>query len=333
MTGSKKGDNFEFLDDLASDIIVIPPPRPLHPQRSWLSVDIIKRYVGEKPILGVNLYFHHIVFENSQDASFQGVVGKHPVTSAKGTIEFVTSPEVTILEFSARSCILIASTSCIYLRKISMASKLPYMVSVGLIPKILEKVQNAKRPERFTQDFLETKLGHSGGSARPIIPLLKRMGLLGADGVPTVLYDQFRNPETQGFAVAKGIKNAFTELFDRNEYVYELSREKLTGQVIEITGGTKEDSRTRAIVGTFLALKELADFEAEDPQNLVSEQKSEATSLAQPSSDAENVSPITDKDNIELRVGYTINLNLPETKDPEVFNAIFRALRENLLKN
>ncbi|MYI72742.1 MAG: hypothetical protein F4079_00215 [Candidatus Dadabacteria bacterium] len=214
-----------------------------------------------------------------------------------------------------------------------MASKLPYMVSVGLIPKILEKVQNAKRPERFTQDFLETKLGHSGGSARPIIPLLKRMGLLGADGVPTVLYDQFRNPETQGFAVAKGIKNAFTELFDRNEYVYELSREKLTGQVIEITGGTKEDSRTRAIVGTFLALKELADFEAEDPQNLVSEQKSEATSLAQPSSDAENVSPITDKDNIELRVGYTINLNLPETKDPEVFNAIFRALRENLLKN
>ena len=207
------------------------------------------------------------------------------------------------------------------------------MVSVGLIPKILEKIQNAKRPERFTQDFLETKLGHSGGSARPIIPLLKRMGFLGTDGVPTVLYDQFRNTETQGFAVAKGMKNAFTELFDRNEYIYDLSREKLTGQVIEITGGTKDDSRTKAIVGTFSALKELAGFEGEEPQNLVSEQKSEVASSVQPSSNTEDMSSITNKKNIELRVGYTINLNLPETNDPEVFNAIFRALRDNLLKN
>jgi len=102
-----------------------------------------------------------------------------------------------------------------------MAAKLPYMVSTGLIPKIFEKIQNARRPERFTQDFLETKLGHGGGSARPIIPLLKRMGFLGSDGVPTSLYDQFRNTETQGFAVAEGMRNAFGELFDRNEYVYE----------------------------------------------------------------------------------------------------------------
>jgi hypothetical protein len=136
-----------------------------------------------------------------------------------------------------------------------MAAKLPYMVAAGLIPKIFEKIQNARRPERFTQDFLETKLGHSGGSARPVIPLLKRMGFLGSDGVPTALYDQFRNTETQGLAVAQGIRNAFSELFDRNEYVYEMSRDKLTGQVIEITGGAKEDRTIRAIVGTFWALK------------------------------------------------------------------------------
>ena len=37
-------------------------------------------------------------------------------------------------------------------------------------------------------------------------------------------------------------------------------------------------------------------------------------------------------DNVDLRVSYTINLNLPETTDPNVFNAIFTALRDNLLK-
>jgi hypothetical protein len=33
-----------------------------------------------------------------------------------------------------------------------------------------------------------------------------------------------------------------------------------------------------------------------------------------------------------LRLGYTINLNLPATTEIEVFNAIFKSLRENLLR-
>jgi hypothetical protein len=33
-----------------------------------------------------------------------------------------------------------------------------------------------------------------------------------------------------------------------------------------------------------------------------------------------------------LNLSYTINLNLPETSDVEVFNAIFKSLKENLLK-
>ena len=214
-----------------------------------------------------------------------------------------------------------------------MAAKLPYMMSTGLIPKIFEKIQNARRPERFTQDFLETKLGHSGGSARPIIPLLKRMGFLGSDGVPSSLYDQFRNTETQGFAVAEGMKSAFSELFERNEYVYEMSREELTGQVVETTGGAKSDRSTKAIVGTFLTLNELADFEGEAPERPTSESKPEAAAPTDVSTNTHAALPSGNMDNIELRVGYTINLNLPETNDPEVFNAIFKALRDNLLRN
>jgi hypothetical protein len=212
-----------------------------------------------------------------------------------------------------------------------MAAKLPYMVAAGLIRKIFEKIQNARRPERFTQDFLETKLGHSGGGARPVIPLLKRMGFLGSDGVPTALYDQFRNTETQGLAVAEGMRNAFSELFDRNEYVYEMSRDKLTGQVVEITGAAKEDRTTRAIVGTFFALKELADFEGEAPEKPIPEPKPEDIPSAR--LPIHGTPAIANADNVELRVGYTINLNLPETTDPEVFNAIFKALRDKLLKN
>ena len=35
--------------------------------------------------------------------------------------------------------------------------------------------------------------------------------------------------------------------------------------------------------------------------------------------------------NIGFSLGYTINLNLPATSDPAVFDAIFKSLKENLL--
>lgn len=38
-----------------------------------------------------------------------------------------------------------------------------------------------------------------------------------------------------------------------------------------------------------------------------------------------------DGQGVELNLAYTINLNLPTSSDPEVFNAIFKALKEHLL--
>src|SRR5205085_1067326 len=51
----------------------------------------------------------------------------------------------------------------------------PFINSTGLVTKILDKIIEASQPERFTQDFLD-KLGYgNSGSAKPIIPLLKRL--------------------------------------------------------------------------------------------------------------------------------------------------------------
>lgn len=212
-----------------------------------------------------------------------------------------------------------------------MALKLPYMLAPGLIPKILEKIQHARRPERFTQDFLSTKLGHTGGSAAAFIPLLKRMGFLASDGSPTQRYDRFRNAETQGVAVAEGMRAAFSELFERNEYVYELSRDKILSLVVETTGAAKSDRSAKAVVGTFATLYKLADFEAE-PTEPVEQEEAERSAPAPPT-EARAIAKTTTAENVDFKVSYTINLNLPETTNPDVFNAIFRSLKEHLLKD
>lgn len=214
--------------------------------------------------------------------------------------------------------------------------KLPYLASPGVIPKILSKIQEARRPDRFTQDFLETKLGQSGGSARAMIPLLKRMEFLSSDGTPTRLYDRFRNPSTSGAALAAGIRSAYAEVFDRNTYANDLTREKLKNLILEMTGLEKDNTVANLIVSTFWTLKTDANFE----DSLDDDGERSVTSIAvavdpQPnngSTQGASPPPPREPAGVDFRIGYTINLNLPESTNVEVFNAIFRALNDNLLR-
>ncbi len=214
-----------------------------------------------------------------------------------------------------------------------MPAQLPYMVAPGLIPKILTKIEEAKRPDRFTQDFLGTKLGHASGSARPIIPLLKRMSFLNSDGTPTALYDRFRNTDTQKAAVAQGIRNAFTELFERNKYAGDLPKDKLKSLVMEVTGGAHDDKTVECTVSTFTKLKELADFDADlNEEKELSEGKLVPTANNGERQMPEAQRAASELESVGLNLAYTVNIVLPETTNPEVFNSIFKSLKENLLK-
>jgi hypothetical protein len=214
-----------------------------------------------------------------------------------------------------------------------MDNKLPYLHVPGSLPKILAKITEARRPERFTQDYLETIIGFRGGNYRAIIPLLKRMEFLNSDGSPTPLYDKYRNDDTRGEALATGVRNAYSDIFARNEFAYALPREKITSLVTEISGLEKNSSVGKNIVSTFWTLKEGADFEKK-PETEVMVADDKRSPDIPPTPPAPAIPPPRQENGgVEFRVGYTINLNLPETTNPDVFNAIFKALKEHLLRN
>jgi hypothetical protein len=197
----------------------------------------------------------------------------------------------------------------------------------------LAKIDEAKRPERFTQDYLATMLGFSGGNHQAFLPMLKRMRFLEQDGTPTKLYDQYRNDDTKAMALAAGVRNAYSEIFDRNQYAHNLTKEKLASLVTEMTGQAKDSAVAKLIVTTFWTLKDGADFEnkldgekpKQEPVVLTKE-----NSTSNPAREAKRASDLADA--VELKLGYTINLNLPETTNPDVFNAIFKSLKEHLLR-
>jgi hypothetical protein len=198
-----------------------------------------------------------------------------------------------------------------------MADKqLPYLQAHGNITKTLNKIIEAQTPDRFTQDYLGTKLGLTGGSATPVIAYLKRTGFLNSDGTPTPLYSRFRNKSQRGAAAAEALKTGYARLYQSNEYVQDLDDAGLTGLVVQVSGLDQNSSIPRAIVGSFNALKAFADFNAK-PGEVPEEQ---------PGEDKPPGGPLPG-----VNLGYTINLHLPPTSDVAVFNAIFKSLREHLL--
>jgi hypothetical protein len=206
----------------------------------------------------------------------------------------------------------------------------PFMNATGLVTKIFDKIISASQPERFTQDFLKTKLGYDSGSSRPFIPLLKRLGFISTDGTPTPLYSKFRNKEERGKAMAQAIRHGYKEIFERNEYAHDLAKDKFKNLIIEITGLEPGDTMVAAIVGTFFALKSYAQFDEDDTAH--DENKKKNIVLLENNGD-DTPPPLPPRQPAAgLSLSYTINLNLPETSDVEVFNAIFRSLKENLLK-
>jgi hypothetical protein len=41
---------------------------------------------------------------------------------------------------------------------------------------------------------------------------------------------------------------------------------------------------------------------------------------------------VRELESVGLNLAYTVNIVLPETTNPEVFNSIFKSLKDNLLK-
>jgi hypothetical protein len=59
---------------------------------------------------------------------------------------------------------------------------IPYTTSPGVFKKALESIILAERPDKFGTDYMATILKLTGGAARTVPPLLKKMQFIGADG-------------------------------------------------------------------------------------------------------------------------------------------------------
>ena len=202
-------------------------------------------------------------------------------------------------------------------------AELPYVYSYGKIRYLFEKIKEASAPPKFTQDFISTSLGFTSSSDRAFPNLLKRLGFIDGSNVPTEAYHHFRDDTRSKQVMAQQIRLGYNDLFKVNEYAYKLSKGELIAKVKQLTGLGENDNVLGAIVGTFMGLRDLADFET-IVSGVSPKRVDKKVAETEPESRAEGT--------LKLGMSYTIVLNLPATTDIAVFNAIFKSLKENILK-
>lgn len=209
---------------------------------------------------------------------------------------------------------------------------LPYVTAPGNIDKALRGIKTAATPERVSQDFVKTILQIPGGSGDQVTAYLRKLGFANPDGTPSDIYKKFRNPASSGVAAAEALKLGYAPLYKRNEYMHQLSDDKLRGLIIEETGQGEDSSVVSLVLAAIKAVKKFADWN----QPEVEKKNEPAPVMVAPQQSAAGASPPPihqQRGKLGLSLSYTINLNLPATSDIAVFNAIFKSLKENLLRD
>ncbi len=200
-----------------------------------------------------------------------------------------------------------------------------YLTSTKNLAAILDAIKGAQAPEKFTIRFLES-LEFKSNYDRLIIGVLKSIGFLGSeDGTPTERYFSFLDQTQSEIVLAEGIRDAYSDLFQVNKTAEKLSKQNVKGKFKTLTQGQYSDSVLDKMALTFSELCKLADFESkpalhQDDNEIEPQEEAVATTR---SKERKALPPIGG-------LHYNIQLILPESRDPKVYDALFRSLKEHL---
>lgn len=209
-----------------------------------------------------------------------------------------------------------------------------YVLNHGQMAPFFERIREAQAPSKFSQQFLKD-IGFTSSNYRAFIPLFKGLGFLTEDGTPKSEYMQLLDPTQWRTAVAEALRRSYSDIFVLKAKPGKGDKAAIIGKY-KTTYNVNDLSAERA-ANTFLALLDLAD-EAVLYGAKGGIASGEASVDSTPAESEQNEHQVVKLRPTEARAGgrsldlcYNIQIHLPPTKDIEVYNAIFRSLRENFL--
>lgn len=206
-----------------------------------------------------------------------------------------------------------------------------YLVSTKNFDAIMNSILAARAPERFTNKFLED-LGFKSSNDRLIMGVLKGLGFLNETGEPTQRYYDFLDQTQSKQILAKGIQEAYEDLFNLRRDAQNMSQEEVKNKLKTLTQGQKGEKVVELMAKTFKTLCDYAEWTATETAVKKKEPETEYEDLQEtnpvPSSNV--VIPMEPSKNT-LGLCYNIQIHLPETTNMAVYDAIFQSIKKHLM--
>ncbi|SRR6266851_5681445 len=115
-----------------------------------------------------------------------------------------------------------------------------YTLKPGSIPAYFDAILQAQAPERFSIKFLEG-LEFKSTNDRLFVGILKDLGFLDADAVPTKRYYEFLDRSQSRRVLATAIREAYADLFAVNKDAHKLPTEEVKNKLRTLYAGAKKD--------------------------------------------------------------------------------------------
>lgn len=202
-----------------------------------------------------------------------------------------------------------------------MALTSAYTEAYGKLGDFFAALRDGQAPPQFTHQVL-LDLGFKSNKHRAYIPMLKALGFLTPDGKPTQRYKDYRDHSQSRRVMGEALKDAYADIFLIKEKPSSSDHAAVEGKFKSYHNAS--DNVALNMRRTFFSLLELADLSGHThkPNTVVPIQQQENVQTTQPSM------PRLSGGGPGLH--YNIQIHLPATKDVEVYNAIFKSLKEHL---
>lgn len=189
------------------------------------------------------------------------------------------------------------------------------------VASVFEKIRDGQAPDAVTQQLLKD-WGFTSSSDRAFIPLLKTLGFLSSTGQPTERYHNYRDHSQSKRVMGEALKEAYGDIFLIKAKPSKSDSAAITGKFKSFHNAS--DDVAQRMAKTFFALLDLADL------NSVDKQPEPEADDASDGVDSEAVTALSRHVGV-AGLHYNIQIHLPSTKEVEVYNAIFKSLREHLI--
>jgi hypothetical protein len=138
-----------------------------------------------------------------------------------------------------------------------------YIQVYGQLPEVMKRLSEGQAPPKFTRQYLKD-LGFQSSNHHALIPLLKTLGFLSADGTPTARYHAYRDDSQSRKVMTDALREAYGELFTIKAEPTDADRALIEGKFK--SAHNTSDRVAKLMASTFYSLLPLADLKGSAPK-------------------------------------------------------------------